>query len=59
MRRNPDPGDSRECEICGKQVMTQSEMEDHVAENHPDAATPELRDTYSQRRRGTGADYAA
>jgi hypothetical protein len=47
--RNP------ECQICAKQVSAQSELEDHIVEKHPEAASPAIRNRYNQRRCGTGA----
>jgi hypothetical protein len=59
MVRNTEPGTTRQCEICGKQVVSQSEMEDHIIESHPDAATPDLRDSYNRRHRSRESDQAA
>jgi hypothetical protein len=44
-----------ECQICGKEVSDQSELEDHIVESHPDAVSPAIRNRYNQRRRCTGA----
>jgi hypothetical protein len=47
-----------ECQICGKPVSAQSELEDHIVENHPDAVSPAIWNRYDQRRRCAGADAA-
>jgi hypothetical protein len=47
-----------ECQICGKQVSAQSELEDHIVESHPDAISPAIWNRYNQRRCGPGAGTA-
>ena len=57
--RHFDSDPIQRCGICGKQVSTKDEMGDHIVEEHPDSATPDLGDSYNQRRRGAGTDQAA
>jgi hypothetical protein len=57
--RHFDVDPTEQCAICGKQVSTKADREDHIVEEHPDGATPELRDSYNQRRRGTASDATA
>jgi hypothetical protein len=47
-----------ECQICAKQVSAQSELEDHIVENHPDAVSPAMWNRYNQRRLSAGAGTA-
>jgi hypothetical protein len=47
-----------ECQICAKQVSAQFELEDHIVENHPEAAGPAIRNRYNQRRCTAGASAA-
>jgi hypothetical protein len=47
-----------ECQICAKQVSAQSELEDHIVENHPDAVSPAMWSRYNQRRLSARAGTA-
>ena len=46
-----------ECVVCSKQENTNIDLEDHIVENHPTFATPEMQESYNIRHPGTAKSH--